>query len=178
MNEINFTPFPILTTERLTLRQLSGVDDLAIFFLRTDERVNKYIERQKPANLDEAKSFILKINDGIKHNNWIYWAISLRNNPDLIGTICLWNFSRDKTTAEVGYELNPVFHGQGLMNEALRSIIDFGIKTIGLKKIDAYTHKDNSRSTRLLEKNNFTLDLERKDEENLNNIIYSLTELQ
>jgi ribosomal-protein-alanine N-acetyltransferase len=174
MNEINFTPFPVLSTERLTLRQLTDADDLAIFALRSDDIVNRYIDRPKQTSIDEVKAFILKINNGIKQNKWIYWAICLKDKPNLIGTICLWNFSNDKTNAEIGYELNPEFQGQGLMNEALRSIINYGIQTIGLQKIDAYTHKENDSSTRLLVMNNFKLDRDRKDEENINNIIYSL----
>jgi hypothetical protein len=39
MLEINFTPFPILTTDRLVLRQLEPSDDLDIYSHRSDEGV-------------------------------------------------------------------------------------------------------------------------------------------
>ncbi len=175
MKQLNFSPFPTLTTERLILRQLKNSDDAAIFLLRSDNSVNKYIDRPKQININEANEFIKMINDGINNNKWTYWAICLKNIPELIGTICLWNFSDDKTTAEIGYELKPSFQGKGLMNEALRCIINYGFQTIRLKKIDAYTHKENIGSLKLLEKNNFKLEPNRIDQENANNIIYTLT---
>ena len=46
MTNRNFTAFPILTTERLTLRQLSIDDRQNIFALRTDKEINKYLDRQ------------------------------------------------------------------------------------------------------------------------------------
>ncbi len=99
--KFNFSPFPELKTERLMLRQLTEDDTQDIFFLRTDEGVNRYIERPKPGDIIGARDFILKTNNGIKQNEMIDWAITLKDAQKLIGTICLWNFSEDKTRAEV-----------------------------------------------------------------------------
>lgn len=171
----NFTPFPELKTERLLLRQLTEADSQDIFFLRTDKGVNRYIERPRPENINDARDFILKTNNSIKQNEWIDWAIALKDAKKLIGTICLWNFSEDKTRAEVGFELKPDYQGKGIMNEALVNVLKFGFETIGLASIDAYTHKDNINSTKLLLKNDFKPDIERKDNENINNIIFTRT---
>jgi [ribosomal protein S5]-alanine N-acetyltransferase len=48
-----FTPFPILTTERLTLRQPVINDENEIFILRSDGEINKYLGRQKSNTIDE-----------------------------------------------------------------------------------------------------------------------------
>ena len=173
--KFNFTPFPELKTERLILRQLTEDDTQEIFFLRTDESVNRHIERPKPENINGARDFILKTNNGIKQNEMIDWAITLKDAHKLIGTICLWNFSRDKTKAEVGFELKPEYQGQGIMNEALEIILEFGFKTVALTSIDAYTHKDNISSIKLLKKNNFEQNSELIDNENSNNIIFTKT---
>lgn len=172
---MHFISFPKLTTKRLILRYLNETDCSAIFALRSDDVVNKYLDRPKMKNIDEANEFIKNINDGISLNKWLYWGICSKNNPELIGTICLWNFSNDKTTAEIGYELIPSFQGKGLMGEALKSIVNFGFQEIELKKIEAFTHIDNLSSKHLLEKNDFKLEVDRTDDTNVNNIIYSLT---
>jgi len=175
MNKLNFTPFPVLTTERLILRCLELSDDRLLFKLRSNENVNKYIVRPKQKDIKEIRAFISKINDEINNNEWIYWVISLKDDPTLIGDICLWNFSDDKTVAEIGYELDPAFHRKGIMSEALEKIIEFGFKDIELNTIEAYTHKDNNDSTKLLQKNNFIHDAERIDKDNSDNIIFRLT---
>ena len=154
----DFTPFPVLKTERLTLRQLTNSDDKEIFALRSDDNVNKYLDRKPSKSIDDAKNFIQTINENIQRNNSIYWAITLNGTDKLIGTICLFDFSKDNLKAEIGYELLPDFQGKGIMQEATSKVIDFGIQHIGLNSIEAYTHSENQSSTRLLEKLNFKRD--------------------
>jgi ribosomal-protein-alanine N-acetyltransferase len=155
MGDRNFTPFPVLKTERLTLRQLVSGDANEIFALRSDANVNKYLGRRPSVSIDDAITFIQTIDDNIKRNDSIYWVITLNGTDKLIGTICLFDFSDDNTKAEIGFELLPGFHGKGIMQEATSKVIDFGIQHIGLHSIEAYTHYENQSSTRLLEKFNF-----------------------
>ena len=155
MGDRNFKPFPVLKTERLTLRQLASSDDNEIFALRSNENVNKYLDRKPSKSIDDAKTFIQTINKNIQKNDSIYWAITLNDTDKLIGTICLFDFSDDNLKAEIGYELLPEFQGKGIMQEATSKVIDFGIQRIGLNLIQAFTHSENQSSTRLLEKFNF-----------------------
>lgn len=155
MAEKNFNPFPVLKTERLTLRQLVSSDANEIFALRSNDNVNKYLDRKPSKSIDDAKNFIHAIHENSKRNDSVYWAITLTGVDKLIGTICLYDFTNDNSKAEIGYELLPGFQGKGIMQEATSKIIDFGMQHIGLKSIEAYTHAENDRSTRLLEKFNF-----------------------
>lgn len=149
------TGFPILTTERLTLRQPSESDVQEILSLRSDVSVNKYLGRSLTETTDEALAFIQKVNQGFKNNKGLYWGITISDNKKLVGTICLFNFSDDLKTCEIGYELLPDYQQQGIMNEALKKILDFTFQTLEIQTIEAFTHKDNLSSTQLLEKFNF-----------------------
>lgn len=171
---LRFSSFPRLTTQRLLLRQLNKSDDLTLYALRTDERVNKYIVRRLHSDISETRKFIKMINDGILKRNWLYWAICLPDRPELIGTICLWNFSDDQSTAEIGYELHPDYHGMGYMDEAVKQIIRYSFDILWVKKLEAFTHRDNIASAKLLEKNGFVRDTGRRDAENPGNIIFCL----
>ena len=155
MLQLNFTPFPNLITDRLVLRQLSVNDENEIFKLRSDESVNKYLSRSKANSVEEARAFINKINTSIHNNESLYWGITLKESSALVGTICLWNISKENETAEIGYELIPDSQGKGIMQEALLKVIEFGFENMKLKTIEAHTHPDNDSSTKLLEKNNF-----------------------
>ncbi len=155
MGDRNFTPFPVLKTERLTLRQLISSDDNEIFALRSNDNVNKYLGRKPAESIDDAKIFIQTINENIQRNESIYWAITLNGTDKLIGTICLFDFSEDNLKGEIGYELLPAFQGKGIMQEAASKVIDFAIQHVGLNSIEAYTHSENQSSTRLLKKFNF-----------------------
>jgi len=175
----NFSPFPILETERLFLRKLSLDDAEEIFALRSSDEVNKYIDRPKANDIDEAIAFINKVNIGVANDNWLYWVICFKDNPMLIGTICLWNLNEEESKAEVGYELIPEYQGKGIAKEALLKIIEFGFDNVQLNKIEAYTYKENLSSTKLLEKFNFVRDLHEESKidftvENPNTVVYSL----
>ena len=150
-----FSTFPTLTTERLTLRQLLETDVQQVLLLRSDATVNKYLDRKPTATREEAISFIRKVNDNFKNNAGVYWAISKRGEEKLIGTICIFNFSGELKSCEIGYELLPGYHGQGIMNEALKKVIEFSFHTFGVETIEACTHKDNHGSAKLLQKFNF-----------------------
>ena len=86
---------------------------------------------------------------------WIYWGLAPKTNDRIIGTICLWNLSRKERCAEIGYELHPDFQGQGLMQEAVEVVLAYGFEEMKLKNIEAYLHKKNINSIRLLERSKF-----------------------
>ena len=167
--------FPILSTDRLVLRQLKETDDEAIFSLRSDENVNRFLDRPRQTKISEAAAFIKKINANQERNESYYWAISLKEDPSLLGTICIWNISADRKKGELGYELLPAHQGKGIMNEAIARVIDFAFKEAGLINLEAYTHKDNISSTKLLLKNQFSHDPLRKDPDNPDIIIFLLS---
>jgi [ribosomal protein S5]-alanine N-acetyltransferase len=170
----NFTPFPILTTERLTLRQLLIDDREDIFTLRSDTTINKYLDRAPCKTTEDAVNFINKVNDNIQNNNSIYWVITLTKTKTFAGTICLFGFSNENNKCEIGYELLTNFQGQGIMKEAAEKVITYAFKTIRLQKIEAFTHNQNRNSTKLLEQLYF-IKSTAADKENPDLNIFTLT---
>lgn len=179
MLQLNFTPFPVLETERLLLRQLVIEDEEAIFQLRSDEAVNRYLDRPKARSLSDAREFIEKINGGISRNEAMFWAVVVKPGTALAGTVCYWNISPENHTAEIGYELLPGFQGKGIMQEALTRVIQYGFETMQIHTIEAIAHKDNYHSSKLLGKHHFKRDNELEKEfagkeEMMNLVVYSL----
>ena len=177
---MKFNPFPEIKSNRLFLRNIKESDCESILFLRSDKTVNKFIERpenRKTKNKSDAVKFIKEINEATENDTSISWGITLKTNPQIIGTICLWNFSENNKTAEVGYDLKLEFQGNGIMSEALNCIINFGFNELKLDKIEAFTHTKNENSKKLLEKCEFLLNEDRKDKENDSNVIFELKRL-
>jgi len=155
---LQFESFPQLITERLLLRQLQLTDAPAIMQLRSDEQVNTFLGRKGTISMEEATAFIHKIETTINNKDGLYWAITLKHHPALIGTICYWNIVREKNMAEMGYELFPAFQGKGLMQEAISTLINFGFEQMNLEIITALPEAGNIKSIRVLEKNKFIPD--------------------
>ncbi len=165
----------ILSTERLILRPLESSDEDEIFLLRSDEEVNRYIDRPRPASKKDAEAFIIRIQKGVASGESYYWGITLKNDTTLVGTICLWNLSADKKYGEIGYELSPSQQGKGIMKEAMKAVINYAFETIGITTLEAYTHKDNTASTKLLQHFGFKAVPLKKDADNENNVIWQKT---
>src|SRR6478672_7245458 len=174
MLDRTFTSFPVLTTERLTLRQLQITDEQEIFTLRSDGEINRYLDRQVSTTIDDARNFINKVNENINNNDSLYWAITLSDRNILAGTICLFGFSDENNKCEIGYELLTNFQGQGIMKEAAEKVIDYAFNTIKVQKIEAFLHRDNQRSIKLLEKFSFR-DSNERDKTDPDLISYHLT---
>lgn len=170
----NFTPFPILTSERLRLRQLSIEDQQAILALRSDPAINKYLDRAPSQTIEDAINFINQINANIQKNNSIYWVITLSETNTVVGTISLFDFSAEKNSCEIGYELVTKFQGQGLMKEAAATVITYAFETLQFQKIVAFTHHQNQQSIQLLKKFNFFLSPE-TNKGNPNGRLYTLS---
>ncbi|MFT4801608.1 MAG: ribosomal-protein-alanine N-acetyltransferase [Flavobacteriaceae bacterium] len=170
----SLTSFSTLTSERLILRNVLNSDALDILNLRSNELVTQYIDRPKMKSEKEALKFIFDRKKDNAENKLFYWGITLKSNKKLIGTICLWNISDDRKYAEIGYNLIPEYHHKGYMNEAIINVLEFGFKEINFKTIEAFTSFKNNSSIKLLEKNNFKLQKDRRDEGFPNNRIYTL----
>ncbi|SEM08600.1 ribosomal-protein-alanine N-acetyltransferase [Chryseobacterium taichungense] len=163
-----------LETERLQLKEIneSHVED--ILKIRSNEVINRFVKRNSPKNNYDALQFILTIKEKTRNNETFYWGISLKEQPGLIGTICLWNFSEDRQTAEVGYELLPDYHKKGFMSEALSTVIDFAFKNLNLTEIVAMTDRFNNDSQKILLRHHFALEEDREDEGFPDNLVFSL----
>lgn len=140
-----------LTTERLFLRELSLNDAEEIFRLRTDARVNEFVDRPRAVTIDDARDFIEKILAFAANDESVMWAITLIGEAKLIGTIVYWHIEWEKNKAEIGYELLPEYQGKGIMTEALKKVIGFGFEQLKFKKIIAEPKAGNKKSVRLLE---------------------------
>lgn len=165
----------IIATEKLLLRPITEYDSQNIFEIRSDIEINRFVNRNSPKNSFEALDFILNIKKKEANKEILFFGISEKENPKLIGTVCLWKFSADRKKAELGYELLPQFHGKGIMSEAVDAILSFGFNILKLNQIDAFTNGKNVNSQKLLTKKGFILNSNRKDENNKENFIFELS---
>ena len=83
------------------------------------------------------------------------WAISIKPEEKLVGTICLWHIVKENHRAEIGYIIHHDHQGKGLMHEAVEKVIEYGFHAMKLHSIEANVDPANSASIKLLERNNF-----------------------
>lgn len=151
MLDISFSPFPALQTQRLLLRRQTLADAAALFFLRSDERVMRYLDKPRAGSVAAVEELITRINTDIDSGKAIQWAIALQEEPDtMIGTICYWNLDKENYRAETGYVLHPSHWRKGYMKEALLKVIEYGFEEMKLHSIAAKLNPANTASAALL----------------------------
>jgi ribosomal-protein-alanine N-acetyltransferase len=155
MLELNFSPFPAIHTERLTLRAINMNDAEDFLVLRTDIDAMRYIDRPRPASVNEIHELIQKITKGIEDNDSIGWGISLKNESRLIGSIGYHRIEKPNYRAEIGYMLLPSCWKQGYMSEAIKPVINYGFNVMKLHSIEANINPSNRASAQLLKKFHF-----------------------
>lgn len=156
MLTLNFILFPNLETDRLILREHSLSDAETLYAMRTNEMVMKYIDREKPKDLSEIKTFITSFNTGFEHGDNLAWVIALKEDPNkMIGSIGYWRTDLENHRAEIGYMLKPEYWRQGIISETLQRTIKFGFDDMNLHTIKANINVENNASRQILLKHGF-----------------------
>lgn len=148
-------PIQTLLTERLVLDEVKESDSAAVFFLRSDPAVLRYLDRKPAANEAEALEWIKMIRHLYEDDASFTWAIRLKGHAELIGTIGFWNIQKEHYRSEIGYVLHPNQQGKGYMLEALNKVLDIGFEQYQFHSIEANVNPANRASIKLLERANF-----------------------
>jgi len=155
MITLNVNPFPVLETERLILRNITEDDVHEMFVLRSSPEMMKYIARPLHKNEEETLVFIKNIHEGLAKLDFINWAIALKTDNKLIGTIGFYRMQNEHDRAEVGYMLHTDLQKKGIMQEALETVIKYGFTQMNLHSIEAVIDPRNKDSENILLRNNF-----------------------
>lgn len=165
MLTINFSPFPILETERLTLRRVLPSDVKEMFELRSNPETMKYIPRPLLTNHEEALAHIQMMEDKIETNEGINWAITIKGDDKMLGVIGHYRIKPEHYRAEVGYMILPEYHGKGITTEAVQCVVDYGFNTMQLHSIEGVIDPENEASQRVLQKCGFVKEAHFKENE-------------
>lgn len=153
----DFSSFPVLTTERLTLRKplMSDAEDILVF------RGDAYVQRFNSApikTITEAQEQIIDAHALYGRYEGIPWAVTYTGSDTVLGSFGLHDWSRRHRRAEAGYDLARAYWVRGIATEALHAILHFDFTEMNLHRIYAGTIADNHESVRLLGRLGFTLE--------------------
>lgn len=152
MLDVYFHPFPEIKTKRVLLRRLMIEDAERIYQMRSDKNVMKFIGKNPITTMQEAIDFYNLVNDSLKNNTGITWAIALKDSPQkMIGTIGLWRIIKEHYRAEIGYMLLPEHWKKGFAKEAVLKVVEYGFDEMKLHSIEAHINPKNAASAGLLE---------------------------
>jgi ribosomal-protein-alanine N-acetyltransferase len=151
-----FEKFPQLETDKVILREMT-LDDVEFYFRHFNN--DKIVEGScflGPKSLEAAKEELeLYCINPFRENRGIRWGIVRKGGNELIGTCGYYDWNKTARRAEIGYDLDPAYWGQGIMTEALRAVLEYGFEKMALNRIQAIIDSENARSLKLVHRLGF-----------------------
>lgn len=136
-------------TERLCLRQFNESDTEAVFAMRSDADVMRFI--REPQNINETVNWIKLVSSHWADEKIGFCAVVEKASQKLIGWCGLWRLKETGET-EVGYAIAKEFWGRGLATEAARRFLEYGFEELEVDEIVAVARPENKASRRVMER--------------------------
>jgi RimJ/RimL family protein N-acetyltransferase len=161
--------FPELITKRLKLRRIQLNDVASLLKYVNNKKISDQILNIPfPYGEEDAIYRLNFIFQGFKNNERYVFAITFKDNNELIGEIGL-HIDKINNNAQFGYWVAEPFWSKGIATEATAAILQFGFENLGLNKIYATHYPDNQASGKVMLKNKMIKEAELKDQYKINN---------
>ena len=146
---------PILTSRRLILNNIKEADLPLFVEWFNDDEVIKHLSLvlDTPMTLAKEKKWFKSLKD---KSNDLNWAIRLKKDYALIGSLCLRDIDKREGTAEVGIAIsNKKYWGKSLGPDSIRTILRYGFNKLKLNNILIRTNSDHKRAIKAYQKVGF-----------------------
>lgn len=151
-----FGDFPVIDLGNVLLREITESDAEDYYAYMNRDEMKPYLTKDNfPENIEKAKQDVLYWRNLFPNKRSIYWAIATKDDNRIIGTIGFNLIVFWHNRADVSYDLNPDYWGQGIMLKSLKAVLSFADQVLGLVRIQATVMLINDRSIKALERTGF-----------------------
>ena len=148
-------PTPTLETARLRLRPVTDADADALFAVHSNAYVLRYWDSPPWTDRSRAARFIAACRQMADDGTGARLAIDRASDGAFVGWCALTRWNPDYRSASLGYCLNDTAWGNGYATEAAQALLQWGLDTLDLNRVQAETDTRNLASARVLEKLGF-----------------------
>lgn len=145
-------PTVVLETPRLLLRRFTLDDAPFVHAMVNDPAWIEHIGDRGVRTVEDARAYIrdrtLAQYDRLGFGMYV---VTLRGSGEAVGSCGLIR-RESLDDVDIGFAFLPQYRGQGYATEAAAAVLEYGVKSIGLKRIVAIVSAANHRSIRILER--------------------------
>ncbi len=145
--------FAPLRTDRLLLRPMRSADAEPFAARRSDPDVARYQNWTTPYSIERARTLVAEIvaMDGPADGEWWMLTVADTDDASVLGDLVVHLTSQGRT-AEIGYTLARDAWGAGYAVEATTELVRYLFDDIGVTRVEASLHPDNTASAMVLER--------------------------
>lgn len=134
-----------LRGERVTLRTIEEEDLEFVRDTLADPRVRRPLTMVQPKNAESWQEFF---EERLSDEESVDLAVSI--DGEIRGLIWLFDLDQQAGHAEIGYWLAPDVHGQGIMTEAARLVVEYAFEELRLHRVRGRALASNEASLGVL----------------------------
>lgn len=127
---------PVLSSDRVVLRELRASDAPSLFALLTTEEVARFIS-PPPTSVEGFERFIAWTMRQRQAGTYACFAITLTGFDTAIGIFQVRALTPDFAAAEWGFALGSAFWGTGVFQDGAALVLDFTFDTLGVHRLEA-----------------------------------------
>lgn len=144
---------PTLESERLVLKPLTPKDAPILHLLAGRREIaDTTISIPHPYSEQQALQWIVGTAELYAKGKVVVFAIQLKGEGGLVGTIGLRDIDSEHSQAELGFWIAVECWRKGYATEAARTVVAFGFEQLGLNRIYAHYMARNPASGHVLAK--------------------------
>ena len=146
------TEIPTLQYGLVTLRPSAEKDIDSIFNACQDPLIPAFTTVPANYTIDHAIDFVRSDPFSFSERRELRFVIDYGNGDDqqFAGVISLHTINIKNHTAEIGYWMEKSMRGKGIGTIAAKMITDYGIRSLGFRRIDGLADVENAGSQKLL----------------------------
>jgi [ribosomal protein S5]-alanine N-acetyltransferase len=146
---------PTLESQRLLVRLVVEDDLTGLLKINGDSEVTRFLPYETWQSHSDGEAWLQRML-GIQATGTAWqFVIELKESKEIVGTCLLFRFEEGSARAELGYVLGRAHQGQGLMSEALSSLLGCAFGTLAMRRLEAEIDPRNAASIRLIERLGF-----------------------
>lgn len=141
-----------LESSRLILRRFVPGDAPAMFTnWASDPEVTKFLTWPPHKDVAVTHAYIEDVRlPGYGSLSCYEWVIELKNSNQIIGSIGAVSCNEAVGSVHIGYCLGRTWWRQGIMSEALRTVMEFFFTRVGVNKVESRHDPKNPNSGRVM----------------------------
>jgi len=142
---------PVLTSERLSLREPSVGDAPALLAMLSTDEVSRFIS-PPPTTVEGFERFIEWTHRQREAGAYICFVIVPHGQSQPVGLLQVRQLEPGWATAEWGFAVGSAYWGTGLFRAAARAVVSFAFETVGVHRLEARAAAHNGRGNGALAK--------------------------
>jgi [ribosomal protein S5]-alanine N-acetyltransferase len=147
--------FPVLTTERLCLRQFESRDKAGLHACFGDAEAMRYWNFPASKTIVETERTLKWLSKTTSPYDHFAWAIAKRSNDHCIGMVNYHHREVRNRRLEIGYIITPEYQRNGFGREAVEALVRYCTDKLGVHRIEAFIHPENIASIQLAKRTGF-----------------------